>query len=147
MRSRSIVPGWTDCSIDPLPDGCQRGHRIADDPGGAVSRRARSKAPVEIGLSVIAIHELGFRAFRSRRRERNLKLVDRLFFEAVPFEQEDGRQAGEIRAALAARGLPIGPYDVLITGQARARDLPLVTANTGEFSRVDGLAVEDWTAP
>jgi tRNA(fMet)-specific endonuclease VapC len=96
---------------------------------------------------VIAIHELGFRAFRSRRRERNLKLVDRLFFEAVPFEQEDGRQAGEIRAALAARGLPIGPYDVLITGQARARDLPLVTANTGEFSRVDGLAVEDWTAP
>jgi len=29
---------------------------LLNDPGGAVSRRARSTAPVEIGLSVIAIH-------------------------------------------------------------------------------------------
>jgi len=41
-------------------------------------------------------------------------------------------------------GTPIGPYDVLIAGQARARGLILVTRNTEEFSRVDGLQIEDW---
>ncbi len=61
----------------------------------------------------------------------------------VEFDREDARQAGEVGAALAASGTPIGPYDVLIAGQARARDLVLVTHNVGEFSRVDGLRVED----
>ncbi|MFZ4768532.1 MAG: type II toxin-antitoxin system VapC family toxin, partial [Roseimicrobium sp.] len=39
---------------------------------------------------------------------------------------------------------PIGPYDVLIAGQARARGLVLITRNTGEFARVPGLLMEDW---
>jgi len=51
---------------------------------------------------------------------------------------------GEIRAALAVAGTPIGPYDVLIAGQALARGLVLVTHNVGEFSRVGGLLIEDW---
>jgi tRNA(fMet)-specific endonuclease VapC len=67
-----------------------------------------------------------------------------LQFVVLEFDQEDARQAGEIRAALAAAGTPIGPYDVLIAGQARARSLVLVTHNTGEFSRVSGLNIEDW---
>jgi tRNA(fMet)-specific endonuclease VapC len=45
---------------------------------------------------------------------------------------------------LAAAGTPIGPYDVLIAGQARARGLALLTRNIGEFARVDGLRVEAW---
>ena len=40
----------------------------------------------------------------------------------------------------------IGPYDVLIAGQAKARLLCLVTNNTREFERVNGLEIEDWTA-
>ena len=47
---------------------------------------------------------------------------------------------------LAAAGTPIGPYDVLIAGQARARDLTLITRDMGEFSRVDGLRAESWEA-
>jgi tRNA(fMet)-specific endonuclease VapC len=66
-------------------------------------------------------------------------------FSVVGFEQEDALAAGEIRAALAAKGTPIGPYDVLIAAQARTRDLVLVTNNVGVFRRVDGLLVEDWT--
>ena len=54
------------------------------------------------------------------------------------------RQAGEIRAVLAAAGTPIGPYDVPIAGQAAARRLVLVTRNVGEFSRVSGLRIENW---
>ena len=56
----------------------------------------------------------------------------------------DARRAGDVRAALRARGTPIGPYDVLIAGQALARGLILVTHNVAEFSRVEGLRVENW---
>ncbi len=64
----------------------------------------------------------------------------------VDFTSDDARMAGAIRADLARAGTPIGPYDVLIAGQARVRDLCLVTNNTREFGRVSGLRLEDWTA-
>ena len=69
--------------------------------------------------------------------------VDGLF-PVLEFDQEDARQAGEIRAHLASKGTPIGPDDVLIAGQAKARKLTLVTHNTTEFQRVPSLKVEDW---
>jgi tRNA(fMet)-specific endonuclease VapC len=52
---------------------------------------------------------------------------------------------GEIRAHLARRGSPIGPYDLQVAAVARARSLVLVTNNGAEFSRVPGLTVKDWT--
>jgi tRNA(fMet)-specific endonuclease VapC len=70
--------------------------------------------------------------------------VDGLRFPVVEFDHDDARHAGEIRAQLASKGTPIGPYDVLIAGQARARKLTLVTHNSAEFVRVPGLKVEDW---
>lgn len=73
------------------------------------------------------------------------RLADRLEFEIVPFDAGDARAAGAVRSELEAKGLPIGPYDLLIAGQARARKLVLVTANSREFERVEGLVCEDWT--
>jgi tRNA(fMet)-specific endonuclease VapC len=46
--------------------------------------------------------------------------------------------------ALEARGLPIGPLDVLIAGTALAHGATLVTRNLREFSRVEGLKLENW---
>lgn len=106
--------------------------------------RVRKHVPEDFGVSAIAVHELFYGAYKSQRRAQNLARVDGLQFVVLEFDQEDARQAGEIRAALAAAGTPIGPYDVLIAGQARARSLVLVTHNTGEFSRVSGLNIEDW---
>ena len=111
-----------------------------------VSRSARRHAPRDIGISAIAVYELFYGAFRSQRVERNVALVDSLHFEIVAFGKEDSRSAGEVRAHLAVRGALIGPYDILIAGQARARDLILVTHNTREFGRVPGLQIEDWEA-
>jgi tRNA(fMet)-specific endonuclease VapC len=51
---------------------------------------------------------------------------------------------GYIRAALKARGTPIGPNDTLIAAHARHLGLTLVTNNIREFSRVPGLKVENW---
>jgi tRNA(fMet)-specific endonuclease VapC len=64
----------------------------------------------------------------------------------LEFDKEDARKAGEIRALLISRGTPIGPYDVLIAGQALARHMTLITHNTDEFGRVPGLQIEDWEA-
>ena len=117
---------------------------LLNDPQGSVARRARQHRPADIGLSAIVSHELYFGAFKSQRRDHNLAIVDGLLFEVVPFDQEDARHAGEVRATLGALGTPIGPYDVLIAGQARSRGLTLVSRNLREFGRVQGLNVENW---
>ena len=107
--------------------------------------RIRRQRPSDIGLSVIVTYELYYGAFKSRRVDRNIELLDRLAFEVVPFDASDARVAGAIRSELEAVGRPIGPYDVLIAGQARARGLTLVTANSDEFLRVKDLDCEDWS--
>lgn len=90
------------------------------------------------------MHELYFGAFKSLRRDDNVSLIDRLRFDVLAFDTEDARHGGEIRAWLAGHGTPIGAYDVLIAGQARARDLVLVTRNVREFARGPGLRTENW---
>lgn len=101
----------------------------------------------EVGIPSIVSHELYFGAYKSKKIAFNLETL-RLFFrdfEVLPFEKEDARVAGEIRAQLNKLGKPVGPYDALIAGQAKARDLVLVSNNIGEFERVAGLQLEDWT--
>lgn len=92
-----------------------------------------------IGLVTTMITEISAVNFRQ-----NLALVDGLRFEVVPFDHEDTRRAGEIRAVLAASGTPIGGYDLLMAGQAGARDLILVSRNLREFTRVGRLNAENW---
>jgi tRNA(fMet)-specific endonuclease VapC len=106
--------------------------------------RLRAHLPSDFGLPSIVAHELFYGAHKSQRAAANLARIEALQFEVVPFDAEDAQHAGEIRARLAAVGTPIGPYDVLIAGQARARNLILVTHNIREFARVAGLTVEDW---
>lgn len=106
--------------------------------------RVRDFKPADIGISSIIAHELFYGAFKSQRAVQNVALVDSLRFEVLAFDQEDARHAGQIRAALAIKGKSIGPYDVLIAGQARARSLILITHNTAEFKRVAQLQIEDW---
>ena len=98
-------------------------------------------------LSAIVLHELRYGASKSAKRAENLTALASFaaIFGIVDFEEADALEAGDIRAALEAQGRPIGPYDSLIAGQARARDLMLITANTREFARVEGLRWEDWT--
>lgn len=117
---------------------------LLNDRDSRPSQRIRQFTPTQVCISSIVAHELFYGAFKSQRSERNLALVDALQFEVLEFDREDARQAGVIRALLGAKGTPIGPYDVLIAGQAKARDMILVTNNTQEFERVAGLSIEDW---
>ena len=106
--------------------------------------RLRRHQPGDFGVPAIVAHELFYGAYKGQRRAENLARIDALQFEVLEFDREDARQAGQLRATLAAAGPPIGPYDVLIAGQALARALILVTHNTREFQRVPGLCCEDW---
>ncbi|HLI10933.1 MAG TPA: type II toxin-antitoxin system VapC family toxin [Alphaproteobacteria bacterium] len=117
---------------------------LLNDTASTLARRARRERPSDVAISSIVAHELFYGAFKSRRAAQNTALVDALQFTVLEFDKEDARRAGEIRAYLAAKGTPIGPYDVLIAGQALARDMALVTRNTREFRRVPGLRVENW---
>jgi tRNA(fMet)-specific endonuclease VapC len=117
---------------------------LLNDKTSKAAQRARRERVSDVAVSAIVAHELFYGAFKSRRAGQNLALIDALQFVVLEFDKEDARQAGEIRALLASKGTPIGPYDVLIAGQAVARDLILVTHNTQEFGRVTGLQIEDW---
>ena len=116
---------------------------LLNDTTSKTAQRARRERPGDVAVSAIVAQELFYGAFKSRRAAQNVALIDALQFVVLEFDKEDARQAGQVRALLA-KGTPIGPYDVLIAGQAVARDMILVTHNTQEFERVRGLRFEDW---
>jgi tRNA(fMet)-specific endonuclease VapC len=64
--------------------------------------------------------------------------------QVLAFDVPADAEYGGIRAELEAAGKPIGPNDLLIAAHAYALRAVLVTANTGEYSRVRGLQVENW---
>ena len=96
---------------------------------------------------VVVTFELWYGVAKSARPEINSQRLETFLTGPVivlPFDDEDARVAGSIRATLEVSGKRIGAYDVLIAGQALARELTLVTANVSEFSRVKGLRWQDW---
>jgi tRNA(fMet)-specific endonuclease VapC len=104
---------------------------------------------VPLALSTIALFELRCGAANGDRVEQNTRALDALLadgFDIVAFDAADAAEAGAIRADLRRAGKPIGPFDTLIAAQARRRGATLVTNNTMEFGRVQGLRVEDWAA-
>ena len=114
-------------------------HRLREE----VMRGAR------IVIPAIVVHELRFGVAKSTRRASNAEAVDSFLapYETPSFDTDDATEAADIRMHLHRRGIPIGPYDVLIAAQARRRGATLVTGNVREFRRVPRLSVEDWAKP
>ena len=103
--------------------------------------------PEEAAISVITFGELQYGAAKSVRREEVLRGLEELvsLLPVLPVPASAGVEYGVARAALEARGQPIGGNDLWIAAHARAAGLILVTNNEREFRRVPGLAVENWT--
>jgi tRNA(fMet)-specific endonuclease VapC len=100
-------------------------------------------------ISTITLAELLHGAEKSARPVENSHEAGRFAsrLEVLPFDAAAAAHSAEIRAVLERRGRPIGGYDLLIAGHGRSRGLVIITGNLGEFSRVEGLRVEDWLAP
>lgn len=112
-----------------------------------VRDRLRGTPPREVAISTLTLMEMEYGLLLAPERAPRLRpAIDALVAAAtvLPFDAADARASGAVRVELRRRGTPIGPYDALLAGMARARGLTLVTANLGEFSRVTGLAIESW---
>ena len=100
----------------------------------------------EITVCSVVKAELYFGAMKSTNPERTFALQQAFLnqFVSLPFDDPAATTFGTIRAQLETRGTPIGAYDLQIAAIALAKNLTLVTLNTREFERVEGLQLEDW---
>lgn len=99
----------------------------------------------QICISSITLAELHYGAENSYRVSENLAAIEQFVARlsaVLDFDATAAADFGRIKTVL--RKTPIGPLDTLIAAHARSRDLVVVTNNISEFSRVPGLAVEDW---
>lgn len=94
----------------------------------------------------MVIAELEYGARRSADPNRNIAKVHAFCsgFDSLPFDDQAAAAYGLIKADLFARGVPIGPNDLVIAAIALSNGLTLITHNVSEFSRVSGLTIEDW---
>ena len=100
----------------------------------------------DIAVCSVVKAELCYGAMKSANPERNFALQQSFLaqFISLPFDDLTATTFGEIRTQLEIRGMPIGAYDLQIAAIALANNLILVTHNTREFERVQGLQLEDW---
>lgn len=111
-----------------------------------VIRKFMEHDPGDICISAITYAELAHGVEKSQAKEKN-RIALTLFLseiQIVPFDDLAAQVYGVVRAELQKKGTPIGPLDTLIAAHAKTLNLTLVTYNTKEFARVDGLALDDW---
>lgn len=101
----------------------------------------------QIVISVITYYEMLLGTVGRNASPRHARLVDAFVTRlstVLPWDAASAERATGIKQDLAAKGTPIGGNDMMIAGHALAADCVLVTNNTREFSRVQGLRFEDW---
>ncbi len=100
----------------------------------------------ELCISTITVSELMYGAYKSEQTQKNLTAIESFLmpFEIVDYDYIASIEYGKIRADLERKGQVIGNMDMQIAGHALALDLVLVTNNTREFERVEGLALDNW---
>lgn len=111
-----------------------------------VFRRLQEHAPSEVCISSVTYAELVHGVEKSQSIEKNRVALALLLanIEIMDFDSLAAESYGRIRADLEKLGTPIGPLDMMIAGHARSLDYTIVTNNTKEFVRVQGLKLENW---
>ena len=107
--------------------------------------RIQIAMPSDLRISVMTEHELRY-GIACNPGLRLRPVVERMLtmLQKVTVDSDVAATAALLRADLRKRGLPVGPYDLLIAATALTHGLTVVTHNTREFSRVPGLNLEDW---
>lgn len=103
-------------------------------------------SPADCAISSVTVFELAMGVRLCRHPERERKKLAKLFavIAVLPFDATAAEEAARVRHELESAGLKIGPYDLLIAGQALSGRLTLVSNNTREFARIVGLRLNDW---
>ena len=111
-----------------------------------VLERFRQHSPQDVAISTITLFELEYGVEKSQYQQRSKDALAKFLLplNLINLDRPSAIEAAIIRAQLEKKGMPIGPYDLLIAGLARSRDMTLVTNNTREFERIVGLHLENW---
>ena len=109
-------------------------------------KKLRGKSVGQVGLSSIVLSELSYGVARSARPQQNLDALREFLsaLEIAVYDEDCALRYGATRANLERVGRRIGSLDTLIAAHALYLDAVLVTHNVKEFSRVEGLRLEDW---
>lgn len=112
----------------------------------AVLKKFSVLVPGQVAISVITLAELEYGARKSAAVEKNMAALRQFLipFDVLPFDYNATIEYGIIRTELEAKGMTIGPLDTLIAAHAKSVSHILVTNNEKEFSRVNGLQIENW---
>ena len=99
-----------------------------------------------VGISSITLAELVLGVNKSNQREKNQFALNQFLIplDILDFDTDAALVYGIIRANLEKIGTPIGSLDTLIAAHVKSLGLTLVTNNEKEFSRVEGLKIENW---
>ena len=111
-----------------------------------VVKRLQAASPRDIAIPSVVAYEIEYGTRKSGSAQRRAIVSNLLSgLREAPFDHSAAAEAARIRVELEARGLTIGPIDLMIAGTAISNSAALATHNTREFSRVKGLRLEDWT--
>ena len=107
--------------------------------------RIQTSVPSDLRISVMTEHELRY-GIACNPNLRLRPVLERMLtlLQKVMVDSDVAATAALLRADLRRQGQPVGPYDLLIAATALTHGLTVVTHNTLEFSRVEGLNLEDW---
>ena len=102
----------------------------------------------QVALPSLVVAELAYGVEKSLHQARNRERLEQLLIEmsVLPWAHTAMWHYARHFHALRRKGKLIGHMDLLIASQALAEDATLVTNNTREFERVDGLKLENWAA-
>jgi tRNA(fMet)-specific endonuclease VapC len=118
---------------------------LVRNPQGEVATHVRKVGEKNICTSIIVAAELRYGADKKSSPRLSSQLDAVLgVLEVLPFEAPADTSYGLLRSRLEKRGTPIGANDLLIAAQALALGYVIVTDNEREFSRVEGLRVQNW---
>ena len=106
-------------------------------------------ADMDIAISAVTASELlhgVHRASKGRIRSRREAFVERLLeaWPVLPFDLIAARIHAELWTELAAKGVSIGAYDLMIGATAIANGLQLITRDKRSFPKIPGLQVQLW---
>ena len=119
------------------------------DPQGRVAQRLASEGAATLAVSIVVASKLRFGLAKiahsgsTKFSDRVEQLLARIA--VLPLDAPCYTHYGDIRATLERAGISIEPNNLSIAAHAPVLRLTLLTKNTNEFSRVDGLQFEDWS--
>ena len=112
----------------------------------AVRQEIKSRDFSTLFICSIVKGELEYGARKSTNPQKSRTVLHNFLINLpeIGYDSLAAEEYGIIRSNLEKRGLPIGPYDMQIAAIAIAHNFTLVSHNTREFQRVEGLLLEDW---